>query len=85
MHVDVLRETHGLKHLGTEHPAVPHLNPPVQHWVERENLKGRLHESTMIRISAQFRNRTHLGVGVICGFKADVFDSHLAKEYSHET
>ena len=39
VHVYVLRETHGLEHLRTEHAAVPHLDPLVQHRVKCENLE----------------------------------------------
>ena len=86
VHVHVLREAHGLEHLRTEHAAVPHLDPLVQHWMECENLEGRLDRLMTIRISARSsQNATRLGVWVVCGLKADVFDPHLAKEYSHES
>ena len=82
----ILREAHGLEHLRAEHAAVPHLNPLVQHWMERENLKGRLDQSTAVRISARSpQNTTRLGVWIVCGLKADVFDSHLAEEHPHES
>jgi len=45
VHVHVLRETHGLEHLGTEHAAVSHLDPLDQHRVKREDLEGRLQEA----------------------------------------
>jgi hypothetical protein len=86
VHVYVLREAHGLEHLRAKHAAVPHLNPLVQHRMERENLKGRLDNSTTIRISARLPpNITRLRVWVVCGLKANVLDSHLAEEHSHES
>lgn len=42
MHPHVLREAHGLQHLGPEHPTVTNLYPLLQLWVESEDLERRL-------------------------------------------
>ncbi len=57
VHMNVLRETHGLEHLRTKHAAVPDLDPLVQHRMERENLKGRLQEVKKKRVDDAGQDR----------------------------
>ena len=39
MHADILWKSHGLKHFGAEHPAVPDFNPLLKRGVESKDLK----------------------------------------------
>jgi hypothetical protein len=80
---NVLREPHGLEHLGTEHPAVANFNPLLQHRVIRKDFEGRLQKDEIKMCSVGSR-ATNLCVRVVRGLEADLVEPQLGEENAHK-
>jgi hypothetical protein len=88
MYTHILGESHRLKHLRAEHPAVADFDPAVEQRVEGKDLErwlGGGADMTLAMNARAWRAMAYLCIGVICGLKPDIFDAHLLEENPHET